>query len=1101
MTLVCGVSYAIVKTPGTSISIDTNTTSGEYKNATDVQKLAEISSTVSASKENTLVAGTASQYYRGDKTWQELNQTVVGLSNVDNTADLDKPISTAVSTQFGLYYNKTDSNLRYLQSEVDGSVTNELPLAGDDIDVGIDNRTVSIEPTLDTVVKVNGVSEIAFDITPTLTADAEGKMYYSTSEQTVVFGVSDGSISVNKEIFEIYTNLSGTTLVDFDVVSIVGVSGGRTAVALTDVTNPESVRNCIGVVTTASVAPNGLVRVTKEGTVHGHLGGYAEAATYVNPLVPGKLTQVKPSAPYPAIQVGIVSKAHPTNGELDVHITCTHSFTELSDVNGTPLTVDGQFAVWDNTAGYFDFTAKTSDFALDTKTHNQFAGLQGGTTDEFYHMTSAQHTIAIRAGNASQSGYITASDFTNFSTAYGALAIASEPSGFGVPENVGVTYNATARTVALSGTFTAYWCGVPITALTNGYVSPAHADVANTYYLYYDGSTVQWSTTPWTFDKVQIAIAYYAGSGIGWAIKETHGLMQWQSHKEAHRFIGTSWVSGADLSAFIINSTTPADRRPQISATVIADEDIDHTLPSLATNAYSQLTLASASTATITSDNADIVPLSGNQPYYNLFTGGVWTQVLMPVNSYQKVLILAIPVSGDAASQKYRYVFVQGQTQSTSLPTIQALTPANYSLGQYGTSIAEYVYVGEVILRYTANNWVIAVQPVKYTGSRFTQTAASANSADSAVSTDATLTGNGTPAAPLSVAVPSPFMASGNNAYLSVNGNTAGFVGIGTTNPTVLLDVAGTIRSSTTVYPNVALNSANRLTFGENNPPANETGSVVGFGSGSTGRNMVFSIAKTGVNTSFFGCNGSALVIGEEGANPIIFKNGLSYTAADILASGTEQMRIAGGGNVGIGITNPTSKLHTSGFQLGTSTTAGYVLTADASGVGTYQGAERQFPATMLGQANSTTGYFKIGSGDTTNSASGAIMNSDNYNNGSILGFAAPRAMTVKSVTIYAGPCAVSQATKGATITLRLALYKVNGTGRTLVGNMDIPVPTTNVGVNNNLGGSAIGAATLTGLSLAIAQGDVFGWVFENRGTDNTMINAASRVTSVVVAQ
>jgi hypothetical protein len=38
--------------------------------------------------------GNQFQYYRGDKTWQTLNKSAVGLSNVDNTSDLNKPIST-----------------------------------------------------------------------------------------------------------------------------------------------------------------------------------------------------------------------------------------------------------------------------------------------------------------------------------------------------------------------------------------------------------------------------------------------------------------------------------------------------------------------------------------------------------------------------------------------------------------------------------------------------------------------------------------------------------------------------------------------------------------------------------------------------------------------------------------------------------------------------------------------------------------------------------------------------------------------------------------------------------------------------------------------
>jgi hypothetical protein len=48
--------------------------------------------------EPTITAGTTGQYYRGDKTFQTLDKTAVGLANVDNTSDLNKPISTATQT-------------------------------------------------------------------------------------------------------------------------------------------------------------------------------------------------------------------------------------------------------------------------------------------------------------------------------------------------------------------------------------------------------------------------------------------------------------------------------------------------------------------------------------------------------------------------------------------------------------------------------------------------------------------------------------------------------------------------------------------------------------------------------------------------------------------------------------------------------------------------------------------------------------------------------------------------------------------------------------------------------------------------------------------
>jgi len=50
------------------------------------------------SKEPAITAGTTAQYYRGDKTFQTLNKSAVGLGNVDNTSDANKPISTATQT-------------------------------------------------------------------------------------------------------------------------------------------------------------------------------------------------------------------------------------------------------------------------------------------------------------------------------------------------------------------------------------------------------------------------------------------------------------------------------------------------------------------------------------------------------------------------------------------------------------------------------------------------------------------------------------------------------------------------------------------------------------------------------------------------------------------------------------------------------------------------------------------------------------------------------------------------------------------------------------------------------------------------------------------
>jgi hypothetical protein len=142
---------------------------------------------------------------------------------------------------------------------------------------------------------------------------------------------------------------------------------------------------------------------------------------------------------------------------------------------------------------------------------------------------------------------------------------------------------------------------------------------------------------------------------------------------------------------------------------------------------------------------------------------------------------------------------------------------------------------------------------------------------------------------------------------------SSGNLGVGTTTPSQKLDVKGTIVSSATAYPNYAYNSANRMAFGESNVPANEIGSVVQFGSGSSTRNLLFAFTKTNVNTSYLGNDGTQMMLGSEAAVPITFRTGLVYTSANVMTSGTEVMRLTSAGQLGIGTTSPATALHVVG--------------------------------------------------------------------------------------------------------------------------------------------------------------------------------------------
>lgn len=76
-----------------------------------------------AGKESTITAGTTAQYYRGDKSWQTLDKTAVGLSSVDNTTDINKPISTATQTALSSEVtNRTNADTT-LQNNINAEAT------------------------------------------------------------------------------------------------------------------------------------------------------------------------------------------------------------------------------------------------------------------------------------------------------------------------------------------------------------------------------------------------------------------------------------------------------------------------------------------------------------------------------------------------------------------------------------------------------------------------------------------------------------------------------------------------------------------------------------------------------------------------------------------------------------------------------------------------------------------------------------------------------------------------------------------------------------------------------------------------------------------
>ncbi len=243
-------------------------------------------------------------------------------------------------------------------------------------------------------------------------------------------------------------------------------------------------------------------------------------------------------------------------------------------------------------------------------------------------------------------------------------------------------------------------------------------------------------------------------------------------------------------------------------------------------------------------------------------------------------------------------------------------------------------------------------------------------------------------------------LAVGYNANIGLAGDVvritpAGDVGIGRINPAAKLDVAGTVRmagmqlGTSSTAGHVLTTDASGVGTWQPAPTSGESVWIndgennIYYNSGNVGIGMTapdYRLEVGGVADSY-----NYLRLNSANYAGILFGDGESSYSGRIYydhttdnmrfntrsgADPAERMRITSTGDVGIGTTSPTARLHVNGttrmngFQLGTTTTAGHVLTADANGVGTWQappsGGGGGLVLPYAGEASSGGSLFEV---------------------------------------------------------------------------------------------------------------------------------------------
>jgi len=124
------------------------------------------------------------------------------------------------------------------------------------------------------------------------------------------------------------------------------------------------------------------------------------------------LTNVPPEAPNAAIFIWAVINVHATVGTIDVWTSFPSKLTELSDVNWTALTTNGQTLYWDQDRGVFDFTTDivvdqtTGRVGIGTATPSYKFEVQSDDTTVWFFQWATNAYMYIKAGTATSDQWI-----------------------------------------------------------------------------------------------------------------------------------------------------------------------------------------------------------------------------------------------------------------------------------------------------------------------------------------------------------------------------------------------------------------------------------------------------------------------------------------------------------------------------------------------------------------------------------------------------------------------------------------------------------------------------------------------------------------------
>lgn len=418
---------------------------------------------------NLLLSGTTSQYVRGDGAFATFTSglTSVGLtlgssgtdasvsgSPLTSNGAITLNLPTASATNRGLLsstdwstFNSKQGALTLTTSGSSGASTlvgstlnipnytlsglggvptsRTLTINGTTFDLSA-NRSWTITDTGLTSVGVSMPSAFSVSGSP-LTSN--GTITISGAGTTAQYIDGTGALqtfptlaSADRLVTEVY-NKSGATLTKGTIVYISGTQGNLPSVSKALATGDSTSAQTFGFVQSdiSNMSSGYIVQVGKLSDMN--TNGYIDGTQlYLSPTTAGTYTSTKPYAPYHLVYVGIVVRAHPTQGIIEVKIQNGFELDELHDVSAqSPSNNDGIFfntstSLWEkkSIATALGFTPVTNARTISTT-----SPLSGGGD------LSSDRTLSISQATTSTNGYLSSTDWNTFNGKESALTFSS----------------------------------------------------------------------------------------------------------------------------------------------------------------------------------------------------------------------------------------------------------------------------------------------------------------------------------------------------------------------------------------------------------------------------------------------------------------------------------------------------------------------------------------------------------------------------------------------------------------------------------------------------------------------------------------------------